>query len=269
MRIAIYLTLFTILGLSAKEQLLESHFTEDEYAEVQTLYLKDTESKAPLCTFIQTEILPILPHQQAFLDIGAGLGEITREIASSFDSTTVIDPNSAYLDRYNSLGFSSYISRIQDVELSSSYDLILCAHVFYYIEKGEWRRVVQNIHRGLAQGGKGLLVYVAPTGPWHDFCLSIRPDYSTSSSLEQILREEHISYRKVRYGRKCEIPDREDFCRLVSLCVLSDCFTPDEFQSLSEEKKRAVYSTIDAYVTSCKSAGGYTVNWDEDLMIME
>jgi hypothetical protein len=260
--------LLGILWLNAANG-LESNFTENEYAEVEKIQSGDSESMTTLYTLIHQQILPTLPNKKAFLDIGAGPGEIAKQIGKYFDSTTVIDPNSTYLDGYNRLGFVAFISKLQDIALSDSYDFILCSHVFYYIERNNWMREIQKIYSGIAQGGKGLFAYVAPIGPWHDFCLSIRPDYSTSSDIEQIFLEESIPYRRMRHSCKYQISDVSDFQRLVSLCVLDDCFTPEQYQSLSEEKKSEINKKIEAFIITCKTPNGYVVNADQDFFILD
>ena len=79
---------------------------------------------------------------QAFLDVGAGAGVLTKQIAPYFDQVDVIEPGR---DHAKSLEqFNVCHDTFQEATIRPGhYDLILGCHIFYYVPRHQWNKVRQ------------------------------------------------------------------------------------------------------------------------------
>lgn len=111
----------------------------------------------------------ILEHRQASaaaLEIGCSIGQFSRCLAGTFDHVTSVDLSEQALDaarRYNAShpNIEFVRSPLQRLALARRYDVISCAEVLYYIDKGQAAAVLERLRDHLAPGG--IIVTVADT----------------------------------------------------------------------------------------------------------
>ena len=118
------------------------------------------------------ETIARLARRRSFLDIGAGGGHLTIPISTSFDATTVVEPNArqaAYLRRR--CPQFQIINDVWDkVALGSErFDFILCSHVLYYIAEGRWLDTIAKMYTHLDDQGCLAIVIQSPIGEVADF----------------------------------------------------------------------------------------------------
>ncbi len=251
------------------KQLLVSNFEESEYGGVEDVFINNTNHKDLLVRFVRSKIFPQLNSKKTFLDIGAGPGKITKILATYFDSTTVIEPNPVYKSAYEKFGFFAKIGNFQDEGLEKVFDFILCSHVLYHIARKDWAFFLKTIYRSLSPGGRGLVVLVAPRGDWHKLRTSICSRYSSSFEAEKVLKKLKIFHKTFPVRSIFKSFRYEDFRRVVTLFTIDDCFLPEKFLELSDEKKQIIYKKIEDFILSCKKDSGlYELVCEDDFIVI-
>ena len=133
------------------------------YREAFKVFLKHTDQKINtrkwLKGFVET-----LTHRQVFIDAGAGTGELTSWIAPEFERTAAIEPNPYLREEFRKhlpdcQLFSGFIMDTQPPELA---DLILCSHVFYYIDGSDWMITLERLTSWLKPKGVVLVILQNP-----------------------------------------------------------------------------------------------------------
>jgi len=118
------------------------------------------------------EIIARLDRRGSFLDIGAGGGHLTIPVSTSFDATTVVEPNAkqaAYLRR-RCPQFRIINDAWDNVALGSErFDFILCSHVLYYIAEGKWLDTIAKMYTHLDDRGCLAIVIQSPIGEVAEF----------------------------------------------------------------------------------------------------
>jgi hypothetical protein len=131
--------------------------------------------------------------RRLFIDIGAGNGQLTSWIASSFDTTVLVEPNRAQL-----LGASKHLSRgvfikarAQELQnecrLFETADFILFSHVLFHIDVADWLNCLRTATLFLRRGGFLCLILQTESTGCRDFwtaCGITLPSLSTFLSLE-------------------------------------------------------------------------------------
>ena len=171
----------------------------EAYREAFKVFLEHTDQKVNarewLRQFIQT-----LPHRQVLIDAGAGTGQLTSWIAPDFERTMAIEP-SAYLReefRKNFPDCQLFSGFITDVTPPEKADLVVCSHVFYYIDPAEWMSNVEALVSWLKPGGVALIILQNPQTDYNrmmDHFLGKRFDLSPLATQFQQMRGEDCSVK--------------------------------------------------------------------------
>jgi len=269
-----------IPGFSLESQLLKSNFSEENYNQVQTVFNKKVETAfykndasssytEVLSNFIKETILPYLESKESFLDIGAGPGEITNQIAPHFNSSTIVEPNSLHKEKYTAQKCTVHTANFQDVQLKQKYDFVLCAHVLYFIEHNKWAEFLEKLHSCINKNGQGLVVLVAPRGNWHKLRESINPNYSNSALVEKKMDMLNIKCKKTPNHNTFSTADYDEFKRIVYLFTITDCFTSlQDFKKLTEGERNSIFAKIDAFIEDCRTDDGrYEAICEDDCLL--
>lgn len=111
------------------------------------------------------KLIKTLPKRNVFIDVGAGNGEITsryngRSSELEFAQTIAIEPNSNLCQklRLNCPNTQIIPQSIEQVNLSTLADFIVCSHVFYYVYKSAWLSRLEKLVSWL--NNDGLLVLI-------------------------------------------------------------------------------------------------------------
>jgi len=118
------------------------------------------------------EIIAQLPHREAFLDIGAGGGDLTIPVSQSFKETVIVEPNrkQAQFLRRRCPHFTVHNEAWEAIDLGAKrFSLVLCSHVLYYIHEGGWLSSIKKMHAHLAPGGRIAIVLQSPLGQLAEF----------------------------------------------------------------------------------------------------
>jgi len=118
------------------------------------------------------EIIARLDRRGSFLDIGAGGGHLTIPVSTTFDATTVVEPNAQQADylRRRCPGFRVINDAWNNVALGSErFDFILCSHVLYYIAEGKWLDTIAKMYTHLDDRGCLAIVIQSPIGEVAEF----------------------------------------------------------------------------------------------------
>ncbi|NER13455.1 methyltransferase domain-containing protein [Leptobacterium flavescens] len=122
-------------------------------------FLKHTDQKVKLLKWLESYI-EALPQRYQFIDAGAGTGELTSWVARYFNSTLAIEPNE-YLRREFRKNFPRCLllpGFIAESKVPAAADLVLCSHVFYYIDPALWMLNLETLASWLKPGGVALII---------------------------------------------------------------------------------------------------------------
>jgi SAM-dependent methyltransferase len=92
---------------------------------------------------------------EAFVDVGAGDGTLTKMVSRNCRNKVLIEPN-AFFGRQAALRLPDariFQKKIQDIDFSMQADAVLVAHVFFHIDPGEWLDVLRKCRDLLRVGG--------------------------------------------------------------------------------------------------------------------
>lgn len=268
--------LFSILllcsNLIAAEQLLNSMFKDVEYKRLDTFFLNNTNQVNNQVNYINHKVIPFLHKKNTLLDIGAGPGNTTKQIAKSFKEITTVDPIPDYAASFNELGFRTYINNFEELKIGEQFNFILCSHVLYHIEQDKWNTFLNKFYQTIEDEGKGMLVLLAPKGKWYDFEVSLNPNKSIPNSdlILKNLNNMDIPYEITSMPCSFKTKDYNSFRNLVQLFTIGNCFPTDEFNHFSSEKKQLIAKAIDTFIErECKRGdGSYELCWEDSYVIL-
>lgn len=129
------------------------------YERAFQVFLEHTDQKAKARAKLD-ELLQNLPQRRTLIDAGAGNGKVTAWLTDQFERTIAIEPNPHLRAELGRSCPSAEIlpGRILDAVPSSQGDLVLCSHVFYYLEQPTWMEHLERLASWLAP--QGLLVVI-------------------------------------------------------------------------------------------------------------
>jgi len=261
--------LLGILGTKAEGELLNSNFGENEYESIETLFINNTTQIKNQLLFIEAKILLKISHKNKFLEIGPGPGYATEKVAKSFSKTAVVEPIKAYQIKHKGRGYITFIENFQNVKLHDLYDFILCSHVLYYVKRDQWDYFLKKIYDSIEPNGKALIVLLAPRGGWADLHLAIKSDYLNSKEIELALNRQGIQYEISFVQSFFKFPKRKGFEKIVKAFTIDNCFAPEAFNQLTNDKKTYIYKKIDEYIDRCKKLdGSYETIWEDGYIVL-
>ena len=130
-----------------------------EYHEAFQVFLDHTDQKLK-AQKVLSDLTDRLPSRRVFIDAGAGNGKVTSWFTERFGRTIAIEPNASLRhDLEHACPTAELIpEHILNAKIETTGDLILCSHVFYYIDASEWMRTLARLASWLAPGGLLILV---------------------------------------------------------------------------------------------------------------
>ncbi|MEG0372108.1 MAG: methyltransferase domain-containing protein, partial [Clostridium sp.] len=105
------------------------------------------------------EILPFLPKNARVLDLGCGEGRNSIFLANNGCVVTAIDHSAAAIEKVKlaaeklGLVIEAYVGDLATLKIDKEYDLVMAHGVLYYLEKDEWKRLLENIKDKTLDGG--------------------------------------------------------------------------------------------------------------------
>jgi SAM-dependent methyltransferase len=130
-----------------------------EYHRAFEIFLNHTDQKLKAQQWLN-DLVDRLPCKDIFIDAGAGNGKVTAWFAERFGRTIAIEPNASLRSELTRACPAAEVvgEGILDAKVSAAGDLILCSHVFYYIDASEWMATLEQLVSWLSSGGILVLV---------------------------------------------------------------------------------------------------------------
>src|SRR5947209_2500007 len=96
-----------------------------------------------------------LPARQTLIDAGAGTGQTTSWLIDRFKTTVAIEPSPSLASEFRRTcpGARLLQEKILDAGPGVAADLVLCAHVLYYIDRSSWPAHLERMASWLTPGG--------------------------------------------------------------------------------------------------------------------
>ncbi len=136
----------------------------EKYHKAFEVFLKHTDQKVNAKKRLD-QLVKQIPNRRVLIDAGAGNGQVTSWYSGKFEETKfnqtlAIEPNASLRDELRLTCPSCEVlpQKILEAKPKVLGDLILCSHVFYYIERDEWLANLQKLVSWLSD--EGLLVVI-------------------------------------------------------------------------------------------------------------
>ena len=109
------------------------------YSQAFDVFLAHTDQKANASAWLEQQVAG-LARSEVFIDAGAGTGKLTAWLAPRFRRTIAIEPNPSLRDQLRQAcpGVEVLPESIAAAQPRVQADFVLCSHVFYYLERGQW-----------------------------------------------------------------------------------------------------------------------------------
>ncbi len=250
---------------------LKSNFSPDAYASIEKQFNSVTSHVRTLCEHIQKRIVPYIDNKR-FLDIGAGPGFVIHELLDYFNTVVAVDPNDSYASCYSTLSlvdkFTIINKNFESVNFNKKFDFILCSHVLYHVPQNDWSVFIDKIIQLLSPKGRALLTLVAPRGEFHHLCNQINDKYSNSQVLQARLNDIGLKYKISKVRNSYFYKSIYEITNLLRMFVIDDCFLPEEYSSLGQDKIVAIDQQIGKFVDKCYESEKdiYTFEIEEDYI---
>lgn len=124
------------------------------YERAFKLFLANTDQKVRARVRLE-ELVGSLARRENFIDVGAGTGILTQWLADHFHQSIGIEPNLTLTEDFkkNCPGIELITDAIDRVNLPAMGDLVLCSHVFYYLDKNTWMDTIQKLSSWVSPDG--------------------------------------------------------------------------------------------------------------------
>ena len=141
--------------------------SDSEFRDVYNLLVSTTDEYSHLLPLLEGPVLSRLSRTDALLDVGAGPGIFTP-LSSHFEHIGIVEPDPVYcleaVQKVLSMGklVTAYNGLWEAAQFGEQqFDLILCAHVLYFVAPENWDGFIQKMVPHIAPGGRMAIVLVA------------------------------------------------------------------------------------------------------------
>jgi hypothetical protein len=110
------------------------------------------------------EIVARLPRRRTLIDAGAGTGQTTAWLAPGFGRTIAIEPNERLRQELVRKCPEATVlgDDIAEAQPGHPGDLVVCAHVFYYLQPSSWPAHLRRLASWTAPGGSVVVILQNP-----------------------------------------------------------------------------------------------------------
>lgn len=126
----------------------------EKYHEAFRVFLEHTDQKARAREQLDA-LVNTLPRRNVFIDAGAGTGSVTSWFTGEFERTIASEPNESLRAdlKQNCPEAEIRSEMILSSKMPVKGDLVLCSHVFYYIDPKDWMPTLERLASWVAPGG--------------------------------------------------------------------------------------------------------------------
>jgi hypothetical protein len=131
----------------------------EPYHRALQVFLDHTDQKAAARARLD-RLVAGLPARRVFIDAGAGNGKVTQWFTDDFRRTIAVEPNPFLRDELKRACPDAEVlpEAILEAKPSAAGDLVLCSHVFYYVDGADWPASLERLGAWLSP--EGLLVVI-------------------------------------------------------------------------------------------------------------
>jgi len=135
------------------------------------LYTSNTDGKAKIAGYVASLAHHRFGQQGVLLDLGAGDGLLTKELAPTFSKIIAVERDPVFKDALGSIAnVQPVIARMEELELPrSSYDVALLSYSFTGVLEGERERFLTRLWRAKSPNGFVLAVTFQDGCRWDRF----------------------------------------------------------------------------------------------------
>jgi len=220
-----------------------------------------------------------LNNRKAFLDVGAGDGDLTFRLAKFFKNTTVVEPNKDVRKTFEKKGVEFVDGYFEAVDLGKrSFDFILCSQVFWLVRREHQPAFIRKMFGHLSVGGKLAIAMVSPLGQSHDFYKKFFFGYSTTT--HDILKDLHImglAAEVLPISFEFKTKSYNDFFNICKLFTLESWLHPvnllddrirNEIGDVKEYTDKKLDEISRFIKANCFRNNEYTMNEEVDVLVV-
>jgi hypothetical protein len=125
-----------------------------DYRRAFQTFLDHTDQKRNARAWLE-RLIDTLPRRQVLIDAGAGTGQLTSWLLPRFGRTIALEPSPTLREILRQTCPAAEIvpQTIEAATCPAPADLVLCSHVFYYLDPGHWLEALEKLASWLAPGG--------------------------------------------------------------------------------------------------------------------
>jgi 2-polyprenyl-3-methyl-5-hydroxy-6-metoxy-1,4-benzoquinol methylase len=253
--------------------------SSSEYKEALGILADCSEHITLIADAIKQQIIPKLATRQSMIDVGAGMGILTKHLLAHFDKVTVLDINPEVENDLRSHKSSHKYPHKYDVEIcdffkyetDKKYDFVLCSHVMYHFSEAQMKTFIDKLQALVKPGGYCFIALIAPRGKNHDFHIKFNADYVNSHQIIRVLEKDEVKFEKIKAIQPHHLKTKNDYAMrsLLKFFLIENCLTKAS-SLLQADEVKIIDEIIDAEVNKAKlpDSGEYDFEQEDDYIVI-
>jgi SAM-dependent methyltransferase len=230
------------------------------YEQAFQVFLDHTDQKAKMREWLEDQV-QALPSHELFVDAGAGTGTATAWFLDRFERTIAIEPNPFLRAELCEACPTAEVlpDVILEADVPSRGSLVLCSHVFYYVERDAWGSHLEKLASWLAPDG---VLFVVLQNPGTDCMRMLRHFHRQRFDLSELADRFRYTHEDTYHVAIETVPAR------VFTPGLDAAYTVAEFMlNLLPMPDPPLRADLEAYVSrELAVPGGYRLSCDQDFL---
>jgi predicted SAM-dependent methyltransferase len=248
---------------------MTTNFSHEFYAETFSDFANRSDHTEQIIKILTDFTTNKLSNKDRLLDIGSASGKIAKALSSHFNHITLIEPNNEYENSYAEIkNHTLFKSTFDEFSDDNKYDLILCSHILYHVERGNWLDFIKKIHDYLAPNGKAVIIMIAERGDNHKVYEKINKNYGNSQQVKDRLSLLNINYDMMNYVTTYKTSDYDRIKCLLNFFFIDNSFSSFEYANLSGLEKQNIDSLVDEHILNHKIDDYYVYQEEVDILII-
>ena len=223
-------------------------------------------------------VIKAMGRADAFLDIGAGDGDLTFRLAGFFKKTTVIEPNRKVEKVFTAKNIEFIESYFEKANLGARrFDFILCSHVFWLVRREKQAAFIRKMFRHLSPEGKMAIIMDSPLGQGYEFYKKFFLGFDTTT--HDILKDLHVMGLAAEVipvslvFRSESFDDFFDICKLFTIeswlhpVNLADERIKKQTGDTGEYTRRRLAGMRRYIKAHCRRGGEYVMKEEVDIIV--
>jgi SAM-dependent methyltransferase len=239
----------------------------NEYKEAISILENTSKHPSLIEIIIKNKILPKLSQRNRLLDVGAGAGKITKTLQNQFDEIVAIEINPKLQDAYAQTKIKLYNCDFMKAELKEKFDLVICSHVMYHLDKSKMQLFINKLLSVVASGGYCFIALMASRGQNHEFHKAFNPNYINSNQIITILNEQQIKYKRIEAHNLFTTDNVYSMRSLLRFFALEDCQT-HLTKNIGDDEIKRIDAIVEKQSSECSKENGFELQQEEDYFII-